>query len=426
MRCAGGRAGRPRPPTGPRRSARRPGAARRRRGVRRRDRRLRRRAGRSRRRCSPRPGSTWSCSRPGPYLDRRLLPGRAAGGAGGALPRRRPDDRRGPAGDPDPGRPRRRRHDRDQLRHLLPGTRRRARALALRARNRVGHASWTPTTPRPRRCCRWRRWTRSAWGETDSCFATAPTRSASATTRCERNAGRCFQCSSCPNGCRLDAKRAMHVSYLPRAVAAGARMRAGVEARRVLFEGARAVGVEGRAGVAWHQNGAPTLAERDVGDGAGRPYRCTPAAPWCWPAAPSALRSCCCGPASTRPAAAGPNLRIHPACWVGARFDEEVRGWDGRDAELRRRRVAGPRPPARGDVHATGLRRAMAAGHRAPPTRSASSPTTASPRPACTSPTAPAGRVGLASDGSLRITYRLTDADAATLAFGIARAAELF
>ena len=25
----------------------------------------------------------------------------------------------------------------------------------------------------------------------------------------------------------------------------------------------------------------------------------------------------------------GRNLRIHPACWVGARFDEEVRGWDG-------------------------------------------------------------------------------------------------
>src|SRR4029078_11550184 len=25
----------------------------------------------------------------------------------------------------------------------------------------------------------------------------------------------------------------------------------------------------------------------------------------------------------------GSNLRIHPACWVGARFDEEVRGWDG-------------------------------------------------------------------------------------------------
>ena len=37
-----------------------------------------------------------------------------------------------------------------------------------------------------------------------------------------RNAGDCVQCSSCPYGCRIDAKRGMHVSYLPRAVAAGA------------------------------------------------------------------------------------------------------------------------------------------------------------------------------------------------------------
>ena len=44
-----------------------------------------------------------------------------------------------------------------------------------------------------------------------------------------RNAGNCVQCSSCPFGCPIDAKRGMHVSYLPRAVAAGARVRAGVE-----------------------------------------------------------------------------------------------------------------------------------------------------------------------------------------------------
>src|SRR3954452_20973303 len=74
----------------------------------------------------------------------------------------------------------------------------------------------------------------------------------------QRNAGRCSQCSSGPNGCRLDANRAMHVSYLPRAVAAGARIRAGVEVRQVLIEGRRAIGVAGRAGMAWTQNGAPT------------------------------------------------------------------------------------------------------------------------------------------------------------------------
>ena len=58
-----------------------------------------------------------------------------------------------------------------------------------------------------------------------------------------RNAGDCVQCSSCPFGCEIDAKRGMHVSYLPRAVAAGARLRTGVDVRQVLIEDGRAVGV---------------------------------------------------------------------------------------------------------------------------------------------------------------------------------------
>ena len=57
-----------------------------------------------------------------------------------------------------------------------------------------------------------------------------------------RNAGNCVQCSSCPFGCEIDAKRGMHVSYLPRAVAAGARLRTGVEARQILIEDGRASG----------------------------------------------------------------------------------------------------------------------------------------------------------------------------------------
>ena len=72
-----------------------------------------------------------------------------------------------------------------------------------------------------------------------------------------RNAGACVNCGSCPYGCRLDAKRAMHVSYLPRAVAAGARVRSGVEARRLRFEGDRATGVDCVAGVARRDGPAP-------------------------------------------------------------------------------------------------------------------------------------------------------------------------
>ncbi len=64
-----------------------------------------------------------------------------------------------------------------------------------------------------------------------------------------RNAGGCVQCSSCPLGCEIDAKRATHVSYLPRAVAAGARVRAGVKVQRILTEDGRATGLACRAGL---------------------------------------------------------------------------------------------------------------------------------------------------------------------------------
>src|SRR4051794_32089397 len=39
-----------------------------------------------------------------------------------------------------------------------------------------------------------------------------------------RNAGEVVRCGTCPTGCAIDAKQAMHVSELPRAVAAGARI----------------------------------------------------------------------------------------------------------------------------------------------------------------------------------------------------------
>ena len=95
-------------------------------------------------------------------------------------------------------------------------------------------------------------------------------------------------------------------------------------------------------------------------------------------------------------------------------------------AELRGRRVAGARRAARGDLHAAGVRRPVAARDRASSTRSACSPSTTSRRPASTSRTGPSGRVALAGDGSLRITYQLTRDDSRRLVFGIARAAELY
>ena len=102
-----------------------------------------------------------------------------------------------------------------------------------------------------------------------------------------RNAGGCRQCSSCPSGCRLDAKRAAHVSYLPRAVAAGARVRAGVDARRVSMEGGRATGLECFSGSTDGSVRSPSA----------------PGAPWSWPGAPSARPSSCCARGSGCPAA---------------------------------------------------------------------------------------------------------------------------
>ena len=222
-----------------------------------------------------------------------------------------------------------------------------------------------------------------------------------------RNAGSCDQCSSCPFGCPIDAKRGMHVSYLPRAVAAGARVRAGVEARRVLVEGGRAVGVECLAG---------------GDDGPARPFtvrarRAVIAAGGAL-GTPELLQRSGLGNA-----AVGRNLHVHPACWVGARYEEEVRGWDGvmqsyyvdqwesRGILLE----ATFTPPAFGGAWLAGsgaehqrallgLRHVGSIGVQLTDRSE--------------------GRVRLGS-GGIRMTYGLTREDAARAVFGIARAAEV-
>jgi choline dehydrogenase-like flavoprotein len=225
-----------------------------------------------------------------------------------------------------------------------------------------------------------------------------------------RNAGTCYQCSSCPSGCRLDAKRAAHVSYLPRAVAAGARVRAEVDARRIVFEGERATGLECVARA----------------DGRARPFRvqakrAVVVAGGAFGTPELLLRSGFRGPNGEL----GRNLRIHPACWVGARFDEEVRGWDGvmqsyavsewepqgilLEATFTPLAFGAQWLPGTGRAHHERVRRYD---------QIASTGVHLSDRSA--------GRVALAGDGSLRITYRLTEEDSRRLVFGIARAAELF
>jgi choline dehydrogenase-like flavoprotein len=223
-----------------------------------------------------------------------------------------------------------------------------------------------------------------------------------------RNAGSCVQCSSCPYGCAIDAKRGMHVSYLPRAVAAGAKVRAGVEAQRVLVEDGRAVGV--------------TCTARDPA-GRSRPFtvrarRAVIAAGGALGTPELLLRSGLGG------AQVGRNFHIHPACWVGARYEEEVRGWEGvmqsfyidqweprgvlLEATFTPLAFGGAWLPGTGVEHQRSLLEFGHVGSIGVHLRDRSQ-----------------GRVGLGNDGALRASYKLTREDADRIHYGIARAAEI-
>src|SRR3954451_17380913 len=223
-----------------------------------------------------------------------------------------------------------------------------------------------------------------------------------------RNAGNCVQCSSCPYGCEIDAKRGMHVSYLPRAVAAGARVRAGVEAHRVLVKDGRAVGLACSArGAGGRPRPFAVRARRAVvaaGGALGTPELL--------------LRSGLGGPQ------VGRNFHIHPACWVGARYAEEVRGWEGvmqsyyidqwepqgvlLEATFTPLAFGGAWLRGTGAEHQRSL---LEFGHVG------SIGVHLSDRSQ--------GRVGLGNGGALRASYGLTREDADRIAYGIARAAEV-
>ncbi len=235
-----------------------------------------------------------------------------------------------------------------------------------------------------------------------------------------RNAGRCVGCSSCPEGCRLDAKRAMHVSYLPRAVAAGARVRAGVEAFDLIREDGRVCGVRCVLARTPEPNGAgPERAnlgrEIDVrakavvlaGGAIGTPELL--------------LRSGVRSPSGQ----IGRNLHIHPSAWIGGLFDEEVRGWDGvmqsyyvdewdemgllMEATFTPLAFGAQWLPGTGHEHAERMLAYDRLCSNGVQLSDASS-----------------GRVALGVDGSTRVSYGLTRADGRKLTFGIARAAEIF
>jgi choline dehydrogenase-like flavoprotein len=224
-----------------------------------------------------------------------------------------------------------------------------------------------------------------------------------------RNAGNCVQCSSCPFGCEIDAKRGMHVSYLPRAAAAGARLRTGIEAQRVLVEDGRAAGIACSAKDSSERSRPFTVRARRAVIAAGGAFG-TPEL---------LLRSGLGGPQ------VGRNLHIHPACWVGARYEEEVRGWDG---VMQSYFIDQWEDPQRVLLEATftplAFGGAWLVGSGAEHQRSMLDfgHVGSIGVHLCDHSK---GRVGLANEGALRAGYKLTDEDARQIVFGIARAAEI-
>ncbi len=128
-----------------------------------------------------------------------------------------------------------------------------------------------------------------------------------------RNAAGCRGTGICVFGCPRDAKQAMHVSYVPRALRAGARVHVRTRAERVLIENGRAVGV---------------LANRGSGKGRGRLWLLADrvvVAAGALLTPPLLMRS----GVSSQHGALGRNLHIHPATRILAMFDESVRAWEG-------------------------------------------------------------------------------------------------
>jgi choline dehydrogenase-like flavoprotein len=131
-----------------------------------------------------------------------------------------------------------------------------------------------------------------------------------------RNTKGCNGCGRCNFGCPHGAKLSVDITYLPRALAAGARVVSDALVDRVRVKGDRAIGVSGR--LKNGRRGKPRTpfvvhARRVVV--AGGAY-----------ASPLLLRRSGVGGLSGQ---VGKNLTLHPGFRFMARFDELVQGWKG-------------------------------------------------------------------------------------------------
>jgi choline dehydrogenase-like flavoprotein len=120
----------------------------------------------------------------------------------------------------------------------------------------------------------------------------------------------------------------------------------------------------------------------------------------------------------------GRHLHVHPAAWIGARYAQEVRGWEGvmqsyyvdqwqpqrilLEATFTPLAFGAQWLPGAGREHAERIRNYDKLASIGVHLHDHSS-----------------GRVRLHADGSLRLSYKLEEAEARTIQFGIARAAEI-
>ncbi len=135
------------------------------------------------------------------------------------------------------------------------------------------------------------------------------------TTPLPRNAIGCRGTGICAFGCPRHAKQSTDVSFVPRALAAGARLRVNARVERILLEGGRATGVVAtRLGASGRPIGSLRVRASRVVVAAGALLT------------PGLLAASGLAP---RGSEIGLHLRIHPASRVAALFGEPVRAWEG-------------------------------------------------------------------------------------------------
>lgn len=122
-----------------------------------------------------------------------------------------------------------------------------------------------------------------------------------------RNIDGCQQSGVCAFGCPTNAKQSMNITYVPRALEAGATLYTGLRAHRLLRSGNRAAGV-----VATPRGGGPSLTVH--ADAVVSACGTIPGVPF--------LREC-----GVRSKHLGRHMTIHPAVKIAALMPDEIDGW---------------------------------------------------------------------------------------------------